>query len=86
MGKLAVAEEQPAAALGLGGAPPAASKAVASFERLVDSEELAEMFGIHSTTVEGMAKAGIIPSIRCGKALRFEPSTAKAALKARATT
>jgi hypothetical protein len=72
--------------LGLGGALPASPTAGATFERLVDSEELAKIFGVHSTTVEGMAKAGIIPSIRCGKALRFEPSTAKAALKARTTT
>ncbi len=52
-------------------------------ERLLNSEELAALLGIHSTTVEGMAKRGEIPSIRAGKALRFEPSVVKAALKAR---
>jgi excisionase family DNA binding protein len=76
-----------ALALGLGpSASPAGSTAAgASFERLVDSEELGKLLGVHSTTVEGLAKAGTIPSIRCGKALRFEPSTVKAALKARTT-
>lgn len=73
--------------LGLGGASQAGSTAaLAAFEPLVDSEELAKLFGVHSTTIEGMAKAGTIPSIRCGKALRFEASTAKAALKERTTT
>jgi len=31
------------------------------------------------------ARRGTIPSIRCGKALRFEPSAAKAALRERRT-
>lgn len=76
-----------AIALGLGpnASADGSTAAVAVFERLVDSEELGKLWGVHSTTVEGLAKAGTIPSIRCGKALRFEPSAAKAALKARTT-
>jgi hypothetical protein len=71
--------------LGLGSsASPVNSTAGAAVERLVDSEELGKLFGMHPTTVEAMAKAGKIPSIRCGKLLRFEPSSAKAALKAAA--
>jgi excisionase family DNA binding protein len=52
-------------------------------ERLMTSEQLAEVIGVHSTTVEAMAKSGAIPSVRCGKALRFEPAAVKAALRAR---
>ena len=72
-----------AQALGLGssGLPPTSTGA--AVEPLLNSEELGKLFGVHPTTVEGMAKTGAIPSIRVGKLLRFEPSAAKAALKAR---
>jgi excisionase family DNA binding protein len=51
-------------------------------EGWMNSEELGELLGLHSTTIEAMAKAQKIPSIRVGKALRFEPSAVKAALRA----
>jgi excisionase family DNA binding protein len=74
-----------AQALGLGssGSPTNATGAGAPVEPLMDSEQLGKLFGVHATTLEGMAKSGKIPSIRCGKALRFEPSAVKAAMQAR---
>jgi excisionase family DNA binding protein len=52
-------------------------------EPLVDSEQLAGLLGINSTTVEGLAKEGKIPAVRIGRLLRFEPSRVKAALRVR---
>jgi excisionase family DNA binding protein len=76
-----------AAAMGLRVNAAPAGTADAATERLMNSEEIAELLGIHSTSVEAMAKAGTIPSIRVGaKALRFEPSAVKAALRARSGT
>lgn len=72
-----------AAALGLG-APgaPVPSPADAKPERWIDSRELAELTGIGDTTLEAWAKAGRVPSIRAGKALRFKASEVEWALKA----
>lgn len=72
------------AALGLGVNALPSGTTDAATERLINSEELGELLGIHSTSVEAMAKSGAIPSIRVGaKALRFEPAAVKAALRAR---
>jgi excisionase family DNA binding protein len=69
------------AAMGLGAAVLATTTTP---ERWLNSEELGGLLGIHSTTVEAMAKRSEIPHIRAGKALRFEASAVKAALKSRA--
>jgi excisionase family DNA binding protein len=53
-------------------------------ERWLTSEELGALIGVHSTTVEGMARDKKIPSIRAGKALRFKLSEVEAAIKAQA--
>ncbi|MDA8348263.1 MAG: helix-turn-helix domain-containing protein [Pseudomonadota bacterium] len=50
-------------------------------ERLVDSKQLAELFGINDTFVEQLAKDGRLPSIRIGRLLRFQPSLCLAALR-----
>lgn len=50
-------------------------------ERLLDSKELGALFGINDTTVEAMAKRGLLPSIRIGRLLRFEPAVCVAALR-----
>jgi excisionase family DNA binding protein len=52
-------------------------------ERWLDSRELAELTGIHDTTLEGWAKSGAIPCLRAGKALRFKASEVEAALRSR---
>lgn len=69
--------------LGLATAGVSSAANSAAPERWLNSEELGELIGIHSTTVEAMARAETIPAIRAGKALRFEPSAVKAALKQR---
>jgi excisionase family DNA binding protein len=73
-----------AAGEGLGLAAQVTTAAVQSAtpERWLNSEELGELIGIHATTVEGMARAKTIPSIRAGKALRFKLSEVEAAIKA----
>jgi len=84
---LALAPEALRAALAAGSAlglaaPPVAVPATTT-ERWMNSEEIGELIGIHSTTVEGMAKRGEIPSMRAGKALRFKLSEVEAAIRAR---
>jgi len=68
-------------AFGLAATPP--TKNAAAPERWLTSEQIAELIGVHSTTVEAMAKRGEIPSIRAGKALRFKFSEVEAAIGAR---
>lgn len=66
--------------------PPGASAAPAPpavAERWLTSRELAALTGVGDTTLEGLAKRGVIPSLRIGKALRFCPSEVVAALRAR---
>jgi excisionase family DNA binding protein len=71
------------AARGLGLGPRSSSSQVAGTENepLLNSEDMAKLLGIHSTTLESLAKAATIPSIRIGRVLRFEPSAVKAALR-----
>jgi excisionase family DNA binding protein len=52
-------------------------------ERWLNSEELGRVIGVHSTTVEAMAKRDEIPSERFGKALRFKVSEVEAKIRAR---
>jgi len=68
-------------ALGLG--PATTSIAAGPPEPLLNSEQMAALVGVHSTTIEAMAKRDEIPSVRIGKALRFEPSAVKAKLRNR---
>jgi excisionase family DNA binding protein len=77
--------EAVAAAQNLGLGPVAGPVSGTGIEPLLNSEDMAKLLGIHSTTVEGMARTGAIPSIRIGKALRFEPSAVKAALRGSST-
>jgi len=44
------------------------------FEPLVDAEEVAGLLGLHAKTVQQMARAGRIPSMRIGKFWRFRKS------------
>ena len=83
-GELSAALDR-AAALGLGANAVPAQAPVAGHiaERWLDSRELAELTGIHDTTLEGWAKTGAIPHIRAGKALRFKATEVEAALRAR---
>jgi excisionase family DNA binding protein len=71
--------------LGKAGAAPSAATVAPADEPLMNSEELGAVLGLHSTTVEGMAARGEIPSIRIGRALRFEPAAVKEALRAAKT-
>ena len=68
-----------AAELGL--SMPASSTAPTTAERLLDSKAMAELLGVGDTTVEAMARDGRVPSVRIGKALRFEPRAVLAALR-----
>ena len=45
------------------------------FEPLIDASEVAGLLGLHLKTVQQMARAGTIPSIRVGKFWRFRKST-----------
>jgi hypothetical protein len=51
-------------------------------ERLIDSRQLGELLGVGDTWLEGAAKRGEIPSVRIGKALRFEPAAVLGVLRA----
>ena len=44
------------------------------FEPLIDADETAELLGLHPKTVQQMARAGRIPSMRIGKFWRFRKS------------
>ena len=44
------------------------------FEPLIDTGELGGLLGLHPKTVQQMARAGEIPSIRVGKFWRFRKS------------
>jgi excisionase family DNA binding protein len=66
-------------ALGLG--PSQSAETDAADSPFASSEQVGAMMGVHSTTVEAMAKAGTIPSIRVGRLLRFEPAAVKASLR-----
>jgi hypothetical protein len=84
---LALGEAEFRAALAAGEAfaapaqPPVAGQGSAP-ERLLDSRQLGELLGVGDTWLEGAAKRGDIPSVRIGKALRFEPAAVLAVLRA----
>jgi len=44
------------------------------FEPLIDANEVAKLLGIHPKTVQQMARARKLPSIRVGKFWRFRKS------------
>lgn len=52
-------------------------------ERWVTSKQLADITGTGATTLETLAKDGVIPCFRAGRTLRFKPSEVEAALRAR---
>jgi excisionase family DNA binding protein len=62
--------------------PPQPPTATAP-EPWLDSRQLAAIVGVGDTTIEGMAARGEIPSLRCGKALRFKLTEVEAALRPR---
>ena len=53
----------------------------ATTEKLLNSQQMGELLGVDSTTVEAMAKDGRVPSIRIGRLLRFEAAVCLAALR-----
>lgn len=61
--------------------PPTHPDAAVAVSPLMNSRELAALLKVGDTTVEGMAARGEIPSVRIGKALRFEVDAVLAALK-----
>ena len=52
-------------------------------ERLLTVRELATLLQLHAKTVERMARAGRLPSLRVGGRLRFRPSDIASWLAAR---
>jgi len=52
-------------------------------DHAVDIDEIAEFLGVSTSTVRRMVKAGEIPHLRMGKALRFVPAEVLAALQRR---
>jgi excisionase family DNA binding protein len=60
---------------------PTSLSALLPPERWLTSQQLEEATGVHSTTWEAKAKAGEVPCMRVGKALRFKLSEVEAALK-----
>jgi hypothetical protein len=66
--------------LGLGATPAqAAVVGGGTPERWLDSQELEEATGVHSTTWEARAKTGEVPCLRTGKCVRFKLSEVEAA-------
>jgi excisionase family DNA binding protein len=45
------------------------------FERLLDSDEAAELLGIHKKTLQRMARTGELPGFQIGDLWRFRAST-----------
>jgi excisionase family DNA binding protein len=60
--------------------PPGARAAVAAtrsppaFEPLLDSEEAAQLVGIHPKTLQKLARADVVPAHRIGKLWKFRAS------------
>jgi excisionase family DNA binding protein len=50
------------------------SAQVDNFERLLGSDEAADLLNIHPKTLQRMARNGIIPAIRIGRLWRFRAS------------
>jgi excisionase family DNA binding protein len=50
------------------------ASALATFERLLDSDEAASLLGIHKKTLQRMARNGQIPGIQIGDLWRFRAS------------
>jgi excisionase family DNA binding protein len=69
-----------ATALGLAEPAQTMTSTAGSEERWLTSRELAQLTGVGDTSLEAMARAGRIPCIRAGKALRFKASAVEAAL------
>ena len=49
---------------------------------LVRAREIAERIAVHPATIWRWAAAGVVPSIRVGRTVRFDPDAVKAALEA----
>lgn len=54
--------------------PPTSSGSIA-FERLLDSEQAAEMMNVHPKTLQKLARKGIVRGVHVGKLWRFRAST-----------
>ena len=80
-GELAVGLDRAAGIPGLAPATMATSAQAAVAERLVTSQQLADIVGVGDTTLEAMAARGEIPCVRIGKALRFQPAEVIANLR-----
>ena len=76
--EVAAARER-ARSMGFGAVPAEATSDTP--EKLLTSAGMAELLGIGDTTVEQMAKDRRIPSVRIGKALRFEARAVLGALR-----
>jgi excisionase family DNA binding protein len=51
---------------------------IAGIEKLLNSEQTAEILGLHPKVVERMAKRGEVPGFKVGKFWRFKPSALEA--------
>lgn len=49
--------------------------AIRDFEKLLDSDEAADLLGIHKKTLQRMARTGEIPGFQIGDLWRFRAST-----------
>jgi len=58
---------------------------MSDLERLLTSREVAELLRLNPKTVERMARAGRLPSVRVARRLRFRPSDIASWLTARRT-
>lgn len=59
------------------------ARAAGGLERLLTTQELAGFLSLHVKTVERMARAGRLPSLRVAGRLRFKPSDIASWLAAR---
>jgi excisionase family DNA binding protein len=53
---------------------PAVTESQIHFEPLLDTQEAAALLGIHPKTLQRLARAGKVPSVRIGKSWAFRAS------------
>lgn len=54
-------------------APQSLSDASSAFERLLTTGETADILGITDRTVRTLVRTGVLPAVRFGRSVRFDP-------------
>ena len=58
--------------------PVSLSPVSTSIKPLWDTRELAQRLGIHRTRLYALVRKGLIPHVRIGRAIRFDPASIRA--------